>query len=106
VPRKDVLAVNAEDAYDTVSEAKIVGRQLMERGLKRLIITTSKSHTCRANHIWSSTFKGEMTICTVSAKTDPFSVNGWWKQGRQIRWVLAEYGAWVYYWWKEAFEKF
>ncbi len=101
VPRKDVLPINAEDAYDTVSEAKIVGRQLMERGFKRLIITTSKSHTCRAYHIWSSMFKGEMFICTVSAKTDPFDVNGWWKQGRQIRWVLAEYGAWIYYGWKE-----
>jgi uncharacterized SAM-binding protein YcdF (DUF218 family) len=101
VPRKDILSVNAEDAYDTVSEAKIVGRQLSGTGFKSLIITTSKSHTRRANHIWSSTFKGEMTMCTVSAKTDPFSVNGWWKQGRQIRWVLAEYGAWIYYWWKE-----
>ncbi len=106
VPRKNVLPINAEDAYDTVSEARIVGRRLLERGFKRLIITTSKSHTCRANHIWRSMFKGEMSICTVSAKTDPFDVNGWWKQGRQIRWVLAEYGAWIYYGWKEVFEKF
>ena len=101
VPRKDILTISAEDAYDTVSEAKVVGNELMERGFKSLVITTSKSHTCRANHIWREMFKGRMSICTVSAKTDPFDVNGWWKQGRQVRWVLAEYGAWAYYWWKE-----
>jgi len=101
VPRKDILAVDAEDAYDTVSEAKIVGNQLIRKGFKSLIITTSKSHTRRANYIWSDMFKGKISICTVSAKTDPFEVHGWWKQGRQVRWVLAEYGAWGYYWWKE-----
>ena len=31
VPRKDVLPINAEDAYDTVSEAKIVGRSLWKK---------------------------------------------------------------------------
>jgi len=101
VPRKDILAIDAEDAYDTVSEARIVGSTLIKKGFKRLIITTSKSHTRRANYIWSNMFKGKISICTVSAKTDPFDVHGWWKQGRQIRWVLAEYGAWGYYWWKK-----
>ncbi len=36
----------------------------------------------------------------VSAQTDPYDPDHWWKDGRQIRWVLAEYGGWVYYWWQ------
>ena len=27
-------------------------------------------------------FKGEISICTVSAKTDPYDVHGWWNTGR------------------------
>jgi len=32
--------------------------------------------------------------------TDPYDPGSWWRNGRQIRWVMAEYGAWIYYWWK------
>jgi len=100
VPRKEILTISAEDAYDTVSEAEAVGRELVREGFGRVIITTSKSHTRRAGYIWTTMFGDRLSICTVAAKTDPYDPKGWWKQGRQIRWVLAEYGAWVYYWWK------
>ena len=100
VPRKEILPISAEDAYDTVSEAEAVGRELVREGCRRVIITTSKSHTRRAGHIWTTMFGDQLSICTVAAKTDPYDPKGWWKQGRQIRWVLAEYGAWVYYWYK------
>jgi len=100
VPRKEILTISAEDAYDTVSEAEAVGRELVRERLRRVIITTSKSHTRRAGYIWKTMFGDQLTVCMVAAKTDPYEPSGWWKQGRQIRWVLAEYGAWVYYWWK------
>jgi uncharacterized SAM-binding protein YcdF (DUF218 family) len=100
VPRKEILPISAENAYDTVSEAEAVGRELVRKGFRRVIITTSKSHTRRAGYIWTTMFGDRLSICTVAAKTDPYDPKGWWKQGRQIRWVLAEYGAWVYYWWK------
>ena len=100
VPRKEILPISAEDAYDTVSEAEAVGRELVREGFRRVIITTSKSHTRRAGFIWKAMFKDQLTVCTVAAKADPYEPAAWWKQGRQIRWVLAEYGAWAYYWWK------
>ena len=100
VPRKDILTISAEDAYDTVSEAEAVGRELVREGFRRVIITTSKSHTRRAHFIWTAIFGDRLSMCTVAAKTDLYNPKGWWKQGRQIRWVLAEYGAWIYYWWK------
>lgn len=102
VPRDRVVTVSAEDAYDTVSEAKAVGTELINAGINRIIITTSKYHTRRARYIWERSFPHQFSIRTVPARDDPYSSSGWWKEGRQIRWVLAEYGAWIYYHWKKS----
>ncbi|MFC1862367.1 YdcF family protein [Thermodesulfobacteriota bacterium] len=101
VPRDKVICISAEDAYDTVSEAEIVGEAILREGYTRVILTTSKSHTRRANFIWKRMYGDKLSIYTVSAKSDPYDPEGWWKDGRQIRWVLAEYGAWIYYGWKK-----
>jgi len=101
VPREAVLPISAEDAYDTVSEAEAVGMDLVRLGYRKVIVTTSKSHTRRAAFIWEHLYDGQWTVCVVAARTDPYDPAGWWKEGRQIRWVLAEYGAWLYYLWKK-----
>ena len=104
VPEDKIIRISNEDAYDTVSEADAVGRELIRRKWTAVIITTSKYHTRRAKFIWQKMYKNRITIFMVSAKTDPYDPDNWWKDGRQIRWVLAEYGAWLYYWWKEITE--
>ncbi|NIO08269.1 MAG: hypothetical protein GTO40_09790 [Deltaproteobacteria bacterium] len=100
VPRNRVLAISAEDAYDTVSESIVVGNAITKAGISKIIITTSKYHTRRAEYIWRRNFPNQFSIQMVAASTDPYSPTGWWKEGRQVRWVLAEYGAWLYYVWK------
>lgn len=100
VPENKIIRISNEDAYDTVSEAKAVGRELLDRNLKTVIITTSKYHSRRAKFIWRQLYDHQISISLVSAETDPYDPNSWWKDGRQIRWVLTEYGAWIYYWWK------
>ena len=100
VPRNKVTCISAEDVYDTVSEAKVVGREVLGQGLHSVLIATSKYHTKRARFIWKKMYDGKLSIRTVAAKTDPYDPGGWWKDGRQIRWVMAEYGAWIFYWWK------
>jgi uncharacterized SAM-binding protein YcdF (DUF218 family) len=104
VPEDKIIRISNEDAYDTVSEADAVGRELIRRKWTEVIITTSKYHTRRAKFIWQKMYQNRITIFMVSAKTDPYDPDNWWKDGRQIRWVLAEYGAWLYYWWKEITE--
>ena len=52
VPKDHIMAISAEDAYDTISEARIVGKILVNNGVKKVVITTSKFHTRRARHIW------------------------------------------------------
>jgi uncharacterized SAM-binding protein YcdF (DUF218 family) len=100
VPREKVISISAEDVYDTVGEAAAVGSELVNSGMKKIILTTSKSHTRRAGHIWKAAFGNQLLIYTVAARTDPYDPQGWWRSGRQIRWVLSEYGAWLYYYWK------
>ena len=101
VQQEDIVWISVEDAYDTVSEAAAVGHELLDFKFSKIIITTSKSHTRRARFIWKKMFAKQLTVRMVAAKSDPYDPKSWWQDGRQIRWVLAEYGAWIYYWWKE-----
>ena len=100
VPRDKIVPVSAEDAYDTVSEAEIVGKAIVEAGITRIILATSKYHTRRARFIWERMYENQIEIFAVAALSDIYNPEGWWREGKQIRWVLAEYGAWVYYYWR------
>ena len=104
VPKEHIVAISAEDAYDTISEAKIVGTILINNGMSNVIITTSKFHSRRARHIWSKMYKGKLKVFVAPANDDPFEPKAWWKDGRQIRWVLSEYGAWIYYYLMKFFD--
>lgn len=99
VPRKDIVTISAEDVYDTISEAKAVGRGLIANNLSKIIITTSKSHTRRARYIWKTAWPEQFRILAVAAGSDPYAPAGWWREGRQIKWVLSEYGAWLFMHW-------
>jgi uncharacterized SAM-binding protein YcdF (DUF218 family) len=101
VSRKDVITISVEDAYDTVSEAKAVGKSLIEAGISGIIISTSKSHSGRADYIWKKFFSDQLEIRTVAAQEDPYSPSNWWKDEKQIKWVMSEYGAWIYYFYCE-----
>ena len=99
VPPEKVITISAEDVYDTISEAETVTEELLQHKFQKIIITTSKFHTRRARHIWKKIVQDKMTIQMVAAGQDPYDPDQWWQSGRQIRWVLAEYGAWLFYWW-------
>ena len=64
------------------------------------ITRKQKNIFCFNPFIWNGMFKEKLEIASVSAKTDPFDLSLWWKHGRQVRWVLAEYGAWIFYYWQ------
>jgi uncharacterized SAM-binding protein YcdF (DUF218 family) len=106
VPRERVVSVSAEDAFDTISEARAVAPALLAQGLRRLILVTSKYHTRRAAHIWRNRVSGNFSIRTAAAREDPFQPDGWWHSGRQIRWLFAEYGGWLFYFLSWAAEQF
>jgi len=101
VPDTAIISISAEDAFDTISEAGFVTADLSRYGVKRVLITTSRYHTRRARQIWRDAGKGVLDdISVVAAQDDPFSPQHWWREPRQIRWVMAEYGGWLMYWWR------
>jgi uncharacterized SAM-binding protein YcdF (DUF218 family) len=100
VNQNDVICISAEDVYDTISEADAVGPEILARGIDRILLITSSFHTRRAGFIWQHRFQDKLHIQTIGARNDTFDPNHWWRSGRQVRWVLAEYGAWLYYGWK------
>jgi uncharacterized SAM-binding protein YcdF (DUF218 family) len=102
---EQILSISVEDAYDTISEARGVAPELRQQGFKRLLIVTSRFHTRRAGHIWRQAFPGEFDIITVAASKDPFDPAGWWREGRQIKQVMAEYGGWLFYLWQAGTEQ-
>ena len=81
----------------TISEAEVVGKILLSNGMTSVSITTSKFHSRRARHVWRDMYRDRIRIFSIPAKSDPFNPRAWWKSSRQIRWVLSEYGAWIYY---------
>jgi len=103
VPKDHIMAISAEEAFDTISEARIVGDTLINNGMKSVILTTSKFHSRRAHYIWSKMFKDRLDVYVAPARNDPFKPESWWREGRQVRWVLSEYGAWLYYYYMRFF---
>ena len=97
VPADRIITVSVEDAYDTMSEARGVVPLLIQNGMRRVIVVTSKYHTRRSGHIWKRLYGKDLDITTVAARGDEFDPDRWWHEGRQIRWVMAEYGAWIFY---------
>ena len=97
VPREAIVSISAEDAYDTVSEARAVGNVLQSQSMKKLIITTSKTHTALAIHIWRNIYRHRFHLISVAAKSDPFAPAKWWTSGKYARQLLYEYGSWLYF---------
>ena len=52
VGREQVVAVEAQDAYDTISEARAVAASLRSQPIDSVLLVTSKYHTRRAHFIW------------------------------------------------------
>jgi uncharacterized SAM-binding protein YcdF (DUF218 family) len=96
VPRERIVTLSAEDAFDTVSEARIVGEAVIARGIRSVIITTSRYHTRRAGSIWKGMYRGRLTMRVAGARGDFFRPWGWWTEGRQVKVLLSELGAWLF----------
>ena len=104
VPDTAIVSIAAEDAFDTISEARIVAAELPRHRIKTALITTSRFHTRRARRIWHDAAQGTLqSVTMIAAQDDPYSADRWWYEPRQIRWVMAEYGGWLMYWWRRWF---
>jgi uncharacterized SAM-binding protein YcdF (DUF218 family) len=99
VPDGSIVSISAPDAFDSLSEAEAVVPQLRARGLRRIIVTTSDYHSRRARAVWRAR-ASDLDPLMSAAADGQFQPESWWRDARQVRWVLAEYGGWLAQYWK------
>jgi len=93
---EDVIFIQLEDPFDTWGEAALLGKRLKQMGMKNLIITTNKYHSRRAGYVWESLYEGQFNIRVVPVRSETFSPWSWWRDRRQFKWTLYEFGSWVF----------
>lgn len=96
VPEKDVIVIDGQDAFDTMTEARVVGNDLIKRGFSSIAVTTCKFHSRRACSIYRFFYGNKLSVFSAPAEKDRFDPDAWWKDPRQIRWVMQEYGGWFF----------
>ena len=100
VPRGAILTIQ-ERADSTRAEMQAVGRFLKTHPAHTLIIVTSKSHTTRANKIFSTGLGPGIRVIMHPVPNDPFDPTRWWQERRDAKEVLHEYEALVdFYRWR------
>lgn len=79
-----LLEAVPNEAHSTQEEAQLFGTELHRRGVKRFMLVTSDFHTRRAQRTFSRAIR-DIPFCTVAAKYEEFTPDGWWKtrQGRK-----------------------
>ncbi|MBI2485748.1 MAG: YdcF family protein [Deltaproteobacteria bacterium] len=91
VPESAIVTIGKR-ADSTYSELQTVYKDfLKKKGLKSIILVTSKSHTTRATIIFNHVTNGEIKVITRPSKYDSFNPINWWKVRRDLGQTLFEY---------------
>lgn len=73
------------DYFSTEQEAGVIGREIVRRGMKRVIVVTSNYHTGRAARIWERyAAAGRFEVQMAAAPDHDFVPETWW-QNREAR---------------------
>ncbi len=79
-------------------EASRVREEVVERGLKSIILVTSPTHSRRAWLIFKKIFEGsDVRVLSFPSPYSGFKAEEWWKERKYLRDVLLEYQKLVYY---------
>lgn len=96
VPDDNIVCIEAENAFDTRGEAKLVGKRLKELGLTDIIVTTNRFHSRRAAYIWRNVYGDDFKVRMIPMTNDSFTPGSWWRDSRQLKWVFYEIGSWFF----------
>lgn len=85
-----------ENTYD---EARSLRRFLATHPLETITVVTSEYHTRRADWIFRQVLETKADqVHFVSAPTDRFDANNWWRNAQGMRFYLSEYIKLGFYW--------
>lgn len=88
---ESAITVLERDAGSTFTEARVVLQYLADRGVRSILLVTSKYHTRRAGTIYRHLAGGTIEIVTRPARSGGFDADAWWRDRMSIRRVLIEY---------------
>jgi uncharacterized SAM-binding protein YcdF (DUF218 family) len=94
----DASTVLARRAHSTETEARAIARWACRRGLTRLVVITSPTHTRRARLILARALGPGIELAVRPAPAARFPASRWWRSRRAMKDVLAEYEKLLAYW--------
>jgi uncharacterized SAM-binding protein YcdF (DUF218 family) len=83
---------------NTWEEALWAREEVMDRGLKSIILVTSPTHSRRAWLIFRKIFEGSgVRVLSFPSQYSGFNTGEWWKERKYLKEVLLEYEKLIYY---------
>ncbi len=91
VPESAVVIIDKR-VDSTYSELQTIYNDfLKKKGLKSVILVSSKFHTTRSTIIFNHVTNGEIKVVTRPSKYDSFDPENWWRVRKDFRQTLFEY---------------
>lgn len=94
----DAIEVIPRRAHSTETEARAIARWACRRGVSRLVVVTSPSHTRRARLILARALGPDVALSVRPAPAARFPAGRWWGRRRAMKDVLSEYEKLLAYW--------
>lgn len=91
IPR-DAVLIGDGSVDNTADEAAMLRKVAQERGWRRVIVVTSKYHTRRTGFAMRRALEGTgVQIVVRASRYDPADPARWWRQRRDIRFLMEEW---------------
>jgi uncharacterized SAM-binding protein YcdF (DUF218 family) len=88
-------------AFSTASEARTIARWACRKGLRQLVVVTSRPHTRRARLILRRALGPDVQVAVRPSRYDTFSAGRWWRIRHHAKVVLREYQQLAHHWLRE-----
>ena len=97
IPEKVILSP-VDRVDNTLDEARLVHKFVLDRGFKSLILITSLTHSRRAWLTFTKVFKDDgIKIISLPSHYQLFNPKDWWKKRKCIKDLVLEYQKVIYY---------